>query len=199
MIDYSLIDRSIKFYESDGFKRIESPWTVTKQISDITKPADSKTFELKHDDNKVLVASAEQSFLYLYLKGFLPLGQYQSCGPCFRHDSFDNWHTKYFIKNELIKTDSTSTKDLDQILKIALSCFNSLGFDNLEIIETKLKSSDKIFNEYSFDILSNKIELGSYGIRQCSFLKWCYGTILAEPRGSMILNYKNFKKQGVTI
>jgi len=37
MIDYGLIDKSIKYYEKKGFQRIESPWTVTQAISDITK------------------------------------------------------------------------------------------------------------------------------------------------------------------
>lgn len=70
MIDYSRINRSINFYEEFGFKRIESPWTVTKAISGITKPKDKIDWEIKGKD-KVLVASGEQSFLYLYLKNFL--------------------------------------------------------------------------------------------------------------------------------
>jgi hypothetical protein len=70
----------LKFYESFGFKRIESPWTVTKDVSDITKPPGGK--------DKVLVASGEQSFLYLYLKGFLPRGRYQTVTPCFREQEY---------------------------------------------------------------------------------------------------------------
>lgn len=38
MINYKNIQDSIEFYENRGFKRVESPWTVTKAISDITKP-----------------------------------------------------------------------------------------------------------------------------------------------------------------
>ena len=47
MIDYSRINRSINFYEEFGFKRIESPWTVTKAISGITKPKDKIDWEIK--------------------------------------------------------------------------------------------------------------------------------------------------------
>ena len=35
-------------------------------------------------------------------------------------------------------------------------------------------------------------ELGSYGIRECEFLKWIYATGCAEPRIRKIINlYKN--------
>ena len=64
MIDYGLIDKSIKYYEKKGFQRIESPWTVTQAISDITKSKGVRDFRLANTE-KVLVASAEQSFLYL--------------------------------------------------------------------------------------------------------------------------------------
>ena len=108
MIDYSILAASTDYYTSKGFKRIESPWTVTQAVSEITKPKGAKEFALVHDDGKVLVASAEQSFLYLYLKGFLPLGQYQSITPCFRSEPFDQLHTKYFMKNELIETENVN-------------------------------------------------------------------------------------------
>ncbi len=184
MIDYSLIAKSIEFYESAGFKRIESPWTVTRAVSDITKPSGAKDFEIL-GKNKVLTASAEQGFLYLYLKGFLPRGQFQSVTPCFRDESFDNWHTKYFIKNELIKTDSTTFNDLDQIINLATILFGGLGLDDLEVIET-----NEIKTHKSYDILSRGIEVGSYGIRECDFLTWIYGTGIAEPRTSSVLKLK---------
>jgi hypothetical protein len=38
MIDYKLISESIDYYENGGFKRIESPWTVSEYIDNITKP-----------------------------------------------------------------------------------------------------------------------------------------------------------------
>ncbi len=32
MIDYKLLAKSIDYYESFGFKRVESPWTVTEAV-----------------------------------------------------------------------------------------------------------------------------------------------------------------------
>jgi hypothetical protein len=46
----------------NGFSRIESPWTVSKYVDDITKPKDRISFQLKHND-KCLVASGEQFVL----------------------------------------------------------------------------------------------------------------------------------------
>lgn len=113
MIDYNLLNESLEYYNSNGFTRIESPWSVAKEIDDITRPEEKIPFQLKHN-NKCLVASGEQSFLYLYLKGFLPLGKFQTITPCFRSDDFDLLHTKYFMKNELIITDEVNEEHLNK-------------------------------------------------------------------------------------
>lgn len=180
MIDYRLISDSIDYYENNGFNRIESPWTVSEYVDRITKPKEMISFQLKHN-NKCLVASGEQSFLYLYLKDFLPKGQFQTTTPCFRFESFDYSHTKYFIKNELIKTDLVNVNELDKITNICFNFFKK-HIPNIEIIKTDI----------GYDIEYNGNELGSYGIRENEYLKWIYATGCAEPRFSKIINlYKN--------
>jgi hypothetical protein len=184
MIDYGRIDRSINFYENCGFSRIESPWTVTKEISGITKPEGKTDWEIL-GKNKVLVASGEQSFLYLYLKGFLPKGKYQTITPCFRDEAFDKTHTKYFIKNELIITDVVSEKSLDNIIHYCKQFFESELKVDVFVKKT----------EIGYDLEVNGIEIGSYGIRSCEYLDWVYGTGVAEPRLTMIKNIIN--KNGI--
>jgi hypothetical protein len=180
MIDYKLISESIDYYENSGFKRIESPWTVSEYIDNITKPKDVLSFQLKHN-NKCLVASGEQSFLYLYLKDFLPKGEFQTTTPCFRFESFDYSHTKYFIKNELIKTDLVNVSELDRITDLCFNFFEKY-IPNIEVIKTDI----------GYDIEYDGNELGSYGIRENEYLKWIYATGCAEPRLSKIINlYKN--------
>lgn len=178
MIDYGIISNSILFYEENGFKRVEVPWTVTKGISDITKPKDAKEFQLVHENGKVLVASAEQSFLYQYAKGFLPKGRFQAVTPCFRHESFDSIHTKYFIKNELIDTSDVSLDNLKDVLYTAFDFLKSHFKFELNILQTSINS---------YDIMCQDVELGSYGIRSCDFLTWIYGTGVAEPRLSLAI------------
>lgn len=176
MIDYHKLAQSVDYYTWKGFARIESPWTITQAVSEITKPEGAKEFALQHDDNKVLVASGEQSFLYLYLKGFLPPGQYQTITPCFRHDSFDQLHTKYFVKNELIETETVTTERLTEIVEIAK------GFFSRFFPEKDLQIEGDGITGLGYDIKYKGIELGSYGIRSCDYLEWIYATGCAEPR-----------------
>lgn len=180
MIDYGKIDDCIKHYESKGYVRIETPWTVTPQIGDLTKPEGADDIRLHHNDNKVLVASGEQSFLYLYNKGFLPKGKFQTVTPCFRSDSFGPFHTKYFIKNELIITDEVSTKKLDEMVMMVKDHLDEAYQVPFYILPT---------TPTAYDILLDDIEIGSYGIRSCPFLDWIYGTGIAEPRLSKALEH----------
>lgn len=180
MIDYKILQQSIEYYQSKGFQRIETPWTVTEYIDKITKPEDKISFKLEHN-GKCLVASGEQSFLYLYLKDFLPKGQFQTITPCYRYEDFDFSHTKYFMKNELIKTDVVNSSELDRIVSISYDFFQNY-LPDIKIIKTNL----------GFDIEWEGMELGSYGIRSCEFLDWIYATGCAEPRLSRIIKlYKD--------
>ena len=179
MIDYKNISDSINYYNLNNFQRIEVPWTVSPYISNLTKPAEKKNFSLP-EKNKVLIGSAEQGFLYLYLKEFLPKGKYQSVTPCFRDEEWDYLHTKYFIKNELIITDIVTTQELEKTVGICFTFFKSIldkysTFDNSKLLIKKI-------NDNSYDIEYNNIELGSYGIRENEFIKYIYATGCAEPR-----------------
>lgn len=181
MIDYELIHRSIGFYKENGFVRIEAPWTVSQAVSAITKPKFSTDYVLNHN-GKSLVGSGEQSFLYLYLKNHLPKGRFQTVTPCFRDETFDALHSKYFIKNELIDTQDVSLSNLMDIVGVCRDFFTDvLGKDNVGVTQT---------NE-GFDIVcrtgGREIELGSYGIRHCDFLSWIYATGCAEPRLSDVV------------
>jgi aspartyl/asparaginyl-tRNA synthetase len=175
MIDFKLLNESIDFYEAEGFKRVETPWAVSEEIDKITKPFSNLSFQLKHND-KCLVASGEQSFLYQYLKGFLPKGRFQTVTPCFRYENFDFLHTKYFLKNELIITDKVTDSTLYEVVQIALNFYRQY-MPNAEVVGHK----------DGFDIEIHGKELGSYGIRECEFLKWIYATGCAEPRTSNLI------------
>lgn len=179
MINYGIIDDSIEFYTEHGFVRIESPWTISSAISNITKPPGCNDFTIA-EKNKVLVASGEQSFLALYNKGFLPKGKFQTVTPCFRDETFTPLNTKYFIKNELIKTDKVDESELQSLITTAQQFFARwIGETTVVVVPTK--------EGISYDILYNNVELGSYGIRKCDFLTWIYGTGVAEPRLTMTM------------
>jgi hypothetical protein len=174
MINYNLIARSIEHYALFGFARVESPWMVPRGISDITRPAHAKDFQVNGSD--VLVASGEQSFLALYNLGQLPKGKFQTVTPCFRDEAVDSTHLKCFMKNELIITDRVSVARLMDVIDCAVVFFNNLG---LTVVLEETRESN---SQVSYDLTFNDIELGSYGIRRHNDLHWIYGTGVAEPR-----------------
>ncbi len=182
MINYKIISESNEYYEKEGFLRIEAPWTVSKPISDITKPVDKQDFKIEYNQ-KVLVASGEQSFLYLYLKQFLPKGKYHTVTPCFRDEVFDSTHSKYFMKTELIDTKNVTIESMNEMINKCFIFFSKyLDKQKLSIDET-----DGGF-DINYNFSDKQYELGSYGIRSCEFLDWIYGTGCAEPRLSSIIN-----------
>jgi hypothetical protein len=184
MIDFNIINNSIIFYGDKGFERIEAPWTVSEFTSGITKSKDQIDYEVHYNNKKkVLVASGEQSFLYLYLKGFLPKGRLMTVTPCFRYETFDFLHTKYFLKNELIDTKNVNERSLNEIVDTCYTFFKGYISD-LDIVKT---------NE-GYDICYKDMEIGSYGIRSCEFLEWIYATGVAEPRFSSIINMIKIKE-----
>lgn len=193
MIDYLKIAKSVEFYEKKGYMRLEVPWMISQEIAQLTKPPQAKDYIIKESE-KVLVASAELSFLYLANKGQLPKGMYQATTPCFRNEPVDLLHRKNFIKNELINTKNISHKQLKETINDAFLFF-SLYIDKkkLKIVKTEAYKSDI---NYDIVVLVNneELELGSYGIRQCEILKWIYGTGLAEPRLTLIMNRLKMQK-----
>lgn len=182
MIDYVLLGLSAAYYEDEGFQRIESPWLVSEAVNRITAPIGASMYYVqKQGKTKCFVASGEQSFLYLINKNFIPGGNYQTITPCMRDEDFDSTHTKYFMKNELISF-GRGRYNAEDMTAIALSFFaKTVGnARDLEVVKT----------DEGFDINFHGIEIGSYGERSCEFVDWTYGTGLAEPRFSRILNRK---------
>lgn len=179
-IDYRKIGAAQEFYEKRGFTILDAPWWATRDIVKLTF-AEEPGFFLPHS-NKYLVASAEQSFLYLAAKGLLPKGSHQATTPCFRYEPQGSLHRKCFIKTELIKTDDVSELVLEKMIAEAMEFFSKfLPASELSVEKTKAFKAD-----INFDILCGGRELGSYGIRSCQFLDWVYGTGCAEPRLSAV-------------
>lgn len=177
MINYLRLAQSIEFYAQAGFKRIEAPWWVPNEIMNITLPEGKDPIDTLYylaKNKKSLVASGEQSLLYLANQGLLPGGKYQTVTPCFRDEVQGPTRRKFFMKNELMVAGTQSESELQAIIQTAMEFFKTQVPDasKLQVVKTK----------EGFDIEYGGIELGSYGIRRCSFLDWVYGTGVAEPR-----------------
>jgi elongation factor P--beta-lysine ligase len=179
LIDYKLLDDSVQWYESRGYTRVETPWVVSEKIAAITMPSFVKEhLVVKNGKRKIFVGSGEQGFLSLINKGFLSAGQYQTITPCMRDDDFGPYHTKYFMKNELIWFDNDDDSYYADMLEVVIH-------DAMRFFAMHVPNQDSLYRietDEGFDINYAGIELGSYGIRQCPFVKWVYGTGLALPR-----------------
>jgi hypothetical protein len=195
MIDYGVIDRSIEFYSSFGYSRIEAPWIVTKAICDVTKPTGSDTYTVSRDKTesvKEFVASGEQSFLYLINKGNLPAsGKFQTVTPCMRNEPFDQSHMKCFVKNELISYDTNSVYIEPDVAYMMMK--DALRFFSTEVQDKSLLK-EVMTSPISWDIEYDGVEIGSYGVRQCDFVAWAYATGVAEPRFSRYCRRKTHEQ-----
>ena len=190
-IDYNLLNKALKYFSKKGFNQIEVPWRVSREA--INGTFDSKdSFKSK---DKFLIGSAEQGFLELHLQNKLRGTQFMSVSPCFRNESEDYFHQQEFIKLELIYFSDYSLES-----RVEYKIFREFIISFI-IKKLKIKSSDIVVLEtkdsnsiYSEDILINRIEYGSYGIRQFQDKYYIYGTGIALPRASKILKgLKNAK------
>ncbi len=173
-IDYRKISEALDYYESRGYEYMEVPWVIDHKSTEITLPAGREATALQYGD---LVGSAEQSFIELMRRGETIL---KACAvtPCFRiEDSYDDLHYPYFLKCELIDTDATD-ENLHQMIDDASAFFSQ--YTEVDIEETEPDA---------YDIVDRKmrIELGSYGIRNCEGKRFIYGTGVALPRLTSVL------------
>ena len=175
-INWERLISSMAFYASIGYTYRDLNWTVSRDVSEITKTNDRKDYLI---EDRAVVASGEQSFLELIKNGKLKQGKYHGITPCFRDETtIDYLHQRYFMKVELINTLNVSTNSLDNMVLDAFELYS-------KYLDVKVTELDK--NLYDIVDLKNNIELGSYGIRTTEFGNYCYGTGIAEPRLSKVL------------
>jgi hypothetical protein len=192
-IDYDLLARAAEEYGELGYRQVEVPWRVSSPIVDTTKPAGCRSYVIE-GTGKSLVASGEQGFMSLMNKGILPGGKYQTITPCFRDESYDDIHSKQFMKLELIRVDPPTELMALQGAVAAMSyevaAVMTTLWPGLQVFFTRQVDKDplRVPGTDAWDLEcvvgDRKIELGSYGARRAHFGTWIYGTGLAEPRFS---------------
>lgn len=161
-------------YEAAGYVPVAVPWVVPDRAYRATLPPEATPYATLGGN---LVASGEQSFLEMLLDG-QQLGMRQCTTPCFRDEVHDELHDPYFMKLELIRTDDTSAAALERMVQDAAAFF--ARYVTVAVAD---------IGDGSFDLVDARfgIELGSYGRRSRDGLTWLYGTGLAEPRLTRVL------------
>lgn len=182
-MNYKLLADSIEFYEKQCFEIIEPEWRVPTKFLLEYFPCITEDKYFNAGNEELFVGSAEQSLIYAYKQGLLQPGLYQAITPCFRKgDNESEFHRELFMKNELIfiYTDRVRYSKLLHVVSAAARFFKQyVPTNKLNVVETGIDSCD---------ILLNGIEIGSYGCRKVGDIQWIYGTGLAEPRFTMVLN-----------
>lgn len=179
IISANKIISSIDYFKTHGFELVDVPMCVEKCCSDLTKPEYAITFH--HTSDAVYVASAEQSFIQMFKDGKLKNNHsYMALTPCLRDEvKFDDYHYFLFLKLELITIGSHCTSS---ILDLAKTNFENLSNTKVDIIKTTEEID-------SYDLQIDDIEIGSYGGRyMLDGTPYTYGTGIAEPRFSVVLN-----------
>jgi seryl-tRNA synthetase len=184
IIDYKLLSKAIKYYKKKGFTQIEVPWRVSAEAINATFDSN---LSFKAGD-KFLIGSAEQGFLELILQNNLKNNMLMSISPCFRNDAEDELHQQEFVKLELIYLSKFNISNTD----IEYIAFSNFVIDfitkKLKIQRERIQIVQTFENSiYSEDILIDGIEYGSYGIRKFKDYNYIYGTGIALPRASIIL------------
>ena len=186
IIDYKLLNKAVKFFSKKGFTQIEVPWRVSKESINATFDVN---LSFKSDD-KFLIGSAEQGFLELIIQNKLRNTMAMSVSPCFRNDFEDSFHQKEFIKLELMYCSNHIIKETETIYNIFMSYVLKFITKKLKVHKSRITimATNDSNSIYSEDILIDNIEYGSYGIRRFKDIYYIYGTGIALPRASTILN-----------
>ncbi len=170
---------AIEYYKGRGYVLVDVPQCVDFEVSQHTKP--DGVPELFHRGMKVYVASAEQSFIQMYKEGKLSEGKYMAVTPCYRHEAIlDDTRYSMFLKLELINIGSEDSYEV--------------MFDALDFLKPLSKAAKVYYipteeGVDTLDIICKDIEIGSYGVRKMlDKTSYVYGTGLAEPRMSVVLN-----------
>lgn len=198
-MDYDNIARSVDFYRSRGYHKVDAPWYVGMIAYYATRPEGSTDLVLMQIppggdepimcERPYMVASGEQSFIQMMLDG-VHLQRAVCVTPCFRHEArVDRYHRRHFMKCELINAQDVDEGHLIDMIHDACSFFESLRM-TVRVVRT---------GDMSYDILEkhSRSELGSYGIRELTVsgrpdrLRWIYGTGCAEPRTSTVISEDN--------
>lgn len=180
------IQRVLSYWKGKSYEQVALPWMAPEIAMGKTRPEDACTPEPQTHEG-ALVASAEQSFLWLESKNELNPGAVGHIGwtPCFRHEKkYDALHHHYFMKAELfVIVQDDPWGRLEEMMSNVSNSWRAIAIleGRVDLIpEMKSTGAD------SFDLMVEGIELGSYGVRELLNDRglYLYGTAIAEPRWS---------------
>lgn len=179
------LSRAADHYKDFGYQDLPQPWTASKRAMEATLPPGVEATTLHGEE--LLVGSAEQAFIDRMLDGTLEPGKWMTTTPCFRREAqYDDLHLPYFMKLELIHymPEKPEFSLVNMMAVVQGSLQRRLNCHPLahELQLTREKT------DIGWDLLLRGQEIGSYGYRVFESHYWVYGTGLAEPRFTTLMD-----------
>lgn len=174
-IDHGKLSHALLVGQALGYKQVEVNWIIPGYIGDITRPENAHRISVHSEEtfhNGELIASGETGLIHDRGQYRDPDMRLMTCTPCFRseptyqHGLYEPW----FMKVELMIANPTD----------GLVAATELMTTAKRIMGTWTRKLE--FDPAIGDLFLNKIEVGSYGVREYNGFRWAYGTGLAEPR-----------------
>lgn len=174
LASFERLTQAATIYKGRGYRYLDLPFTVPVDFMNNIYQGPKRSFSC---GGSAVVASAEQSFLYL--RSTLDEDvKYFSITPCFRDDVEDDTHQLGFMKLELF---CLNRHKREELLNDAMEFFSGNLSLRVEKLNTRRESG-----HWSYDIVCSETftELGSYYSKS----DYCCGTGLAEPRTSWVIS-----------
>lgn len=184
-----LLHRALIWWQGRGFKFVDLPWTVPKEYSDATRPADCRDIPTLHGS---FVASGEQSFLQLWSEDRLPADApgYIGWTPCLRDEVLDETHQHGFMKVEWFVPAQVEAAPLWSARLHELLALQSEMFQAVARLAGRPLAAPVwrcVIGPEQVDLMVGDLEVGSYGRRYFNGRPYFYGTGLALPRFAQAL------------
>lgn len=184
-----LLQLAIDNWRLHGLVFVDLPWIVRKEYSDATRPPECRDIATPEGS---FVASGEQSFLQLWDTNALPAGDgFIGWTPCLRDDPVDSWHQHGFMKAEwFIPLQELQNWEaiLHAHIHIQQQIFNAIA-EHLDDSRPAPAIDRLRISETQYDLVTNDIELGSYGLRQFKKKWYLFGTAVALPRFTQAIRH----------
>lgn len=187
-----------------GYTILDNAKTIVPiNVLKLTAPESQKLHVINDQDG--LVGSAEQWLMYqlMLTKKLPPNGKFITASMCYRYEQepyVEGYRQREFMKAEAgFLVHQPGNFDLEKEVELFLNFYKHLLYtyapsagwgraeDYLEVVKT----------DQGYDINFLGREIGSYGVRHINYLKhsmlnidydYFYGTVLAEPRFSSLMN-----------
>jgi hypothetical protein len=171
ILAWTRIAAALEWYRNLGYQYAEVPWICQRESVEATIPERELMLWVSQGDRRVgaLIGSGEQGFIELLLQNKLPSDKLMTVTPCFRVEPNADGKLllPWFMKLELFSLTLEPRAMAEDAMRFMRRWHHGVYLQP---------------TQEGIDLVSEGVELGSYGFRVIQGQTITYGTGLAEPR-----------------